>query len=70
MLKAYYVNRETNNPNNNHEVHISGCQWMPSEINRDYLGMFNSCTEALNRARISYTNVDGCATCCPDCNKG
>lgn len=71
MYTHYYVNKvTTSNPNNNHEVHAEGCQWMPSAINRDYLGYFNSCGEAVKKAKEKYLNVDGCATCCPLCHKG
>lgn len=70
MYKDYYVNRiSTGNPNYNHEVHEKGCQWLPSEANRDYLGQYSSCTEAIKKAKEKYTNVDGCATCCPSCHK-
>lgn len=70
-MKHYYVNRETTgNPNYNHEVHTEDCQWLPSVSNRDYLGYFNSCSEAIKKAKESYSNVDGCATCCSLCHKG
>lgn len=70
-MYKYYVNKETTgNPNYNHEVHKEGCQWMPSTGNREYLGSFNSCSEAVQAAKKTYTNVDGCATCCPRCHKG
>lgn len=70
MLKHYYVNKDSSkNPNSNHEVHHEGCTNIPSISNRDYLGYFESCKEALKKASETYTNVDGCATCCPLCHK-
>lgn len=69
MSKHYYVNKNTTgNPNNNHEVHAEGCKWMPSIENRTYLGYFTSCSDAVKKAKESYTAVDGCKTCCPDCH--
>ncbi len=70
-MKHYYVNKETTgNPNYNHEVHTEGCVWMPSAVNRIYLGYFSSCSAAVKKAKEYYSNVDGCATCCPLCHRG
>jgi hypothetical protein len=70
MLIHYVVNKiSTGNPYYNHEVHTDGCQWMPLPENRVDLGYFNSCSEALTEARKYYSNVDGCATCCPSCHR-
>lgn len=70
MFKHYYINKQTSsNPNNNHEVHVSECQWLPSVNNREYLGYFSSCADAIRKAKETYTNIDGCAICCPLCHK-
>ena len=70
MYHYYYVNKlTTGNPNFNHEVHKSNCYYLPSESNREYLGYFNSCAEAIQTAKRRYFNVDGCAVCCPECHK-
>ena len=66
----YYLNKSTiGNPNNDHEVHKSSCYRLPSESNRIYLGFYNSCSEALKKARTYYLNVDACVICCPECHK-
>jgi hypothetical protein len=72
MYKHYYVNKDTSsNPNHNHEVHTEDCTWMPSLANREYLGYFDNCTDAVQAAKgKKYSNVDGCKTCCPLCHKG
>ena len=71
MYKNYYVNQKTTeNPNHNHEVHTEDCTWLPSAANRDYLGHYDNCSDAVKKAKEKYTNVDGCATCCPLCHKG
>lgn len=68
-MKKYYVNKNSDsNPGNNHEVHAEGCRWMPMSENRQYLGEFSSAVEAVQMAEIFYQNVDGCATCCPECH--
>lgn len=70
MTNTYYVNKDnTTNPKNNHEVHTSDCKYLPSSENRVYLGRFNSCRSAVSEAKQSFTNVDGCAVCCPNCHK-
>lgn len=70
-MKKYYVNSDTSsNPRHDHEVHCEGCYWMPGADKRIYLGQFSSATEAVNAARVYYSNVDGCATCCPEAHHG
>ena len=71
-MKQYYMNMDTTqNPNNNHEVHATGCIWMPSEYNRVYIGYYSDGVQAVAEARRKgYYNVDGCATCCPEAHHG
>ncbi len=69
MSQSYYLNEDTSqNPNNDHEVHTSDCIWFPSLSNRTYLGVFNNCFDAMVKAKTHYSNVDGCKTCCSECN--
>lgn len=69
MYKNYYVNKDaTLNPNYNHEVHTEDCVWFPSIANRDYLGYYNNCNDAIRKAKERYSNVDGCKTCSPLCH--
>ena len=65
MAKHYYVNRIAQ-PTGEHEVHTSDCRYLPSAMNRLYLGYFSSSREALQEARKYYTKVDGCFYCCPE----
>ena len=68
-MDRYWVNNSNfSNPNNNHEVHKEGCQYMPSD--KTYLGYFSNCFGALAEARKHFSNVDGCATCCSECHTG
>ena len=69
-MADYYVNRDTTyNPNHNHEVHKTGCYYMPS--NREYLGSFSSGVDAVAAAKKrGYSDADGCKTCCPEAHHG
>jgi hypothetical protein len=67
-MAHYYVNKHAQ-ANGDHEVHKSGCSWMPEPENRIYLGDFTSCYRAVLKAKTIYSSADGCAYCCPDCHK-
>lgn len=52
MYNHYYVNKlTTGNPHYNHEVHKESCIYLPSPLNREYLGYFSSCKEAISKAK-------------------
>jgi hypothetical protein len=64
-MDRYYVNNIAQSTGE-HEVHKDGCSFFPSD--REYLGYFSSCKEAIAEARKTYSNVDGCFFCCPECH--
>lgn len=64
----FYVNKNAQ-PTGEHEVHRSDCYWLPDAENRIYLGSFLTSAEAIRKAKTYYTNVDGCAYCCPESHK-
>jgi len=66
-MHNYYVN---DNPQSTgvHEVHKEGCSFMPSILNRTYLGMFSNCRDAVAKAITIYNNVDGCYYCANECH--
>lgn len=66
-MKKYYVNNNVQN-NGDHEVHDEGCYWLPLPKNRSYLGEFSNCKDAVNRAKIYHTQVNGCKHCSEDCH--
>lgn len=69
-MDKYCVNKNTENPGQNHEVHKEGCQWWPAYYNREDLGEFLSCHGAVQKAKdLGYSRVDGCKDCCPDCHR-
>lgn len=45
-MALYYVNKNAQN-NGDHEVHKSGCSWMPDKDNRIFLGDFTNCFGAV-----------------------
>lgn len=66
MIK-YFLNREPQ-ANGDHEVHNENCNYLPTESNRKYLGMFNNCQEAVREASNYYSQVNGCYHCSYDCH--
>lgn len=67
-MPRYYVNRQAQSTGE-HEVHKADCSWLPSEENRKYLGVFDSCRAAVREAGKHYSKVDGCRWCSKECHK-
>jgi hypothetical protein len=67
-MAAYFVNRNQGN-GGDHEVHKSGCAWMPQ--NAQYLGDYATCQQAVAEARrLGFSKANGCAHCSPACHTG
>ena len=66
-MALYYVNKNAQS-NGDHEVHKTGCSWLPKTENRIYLGEFSSCILAVTKARNHYTKVNGCKHCSLPCH--
>lgn len=66
-MADYYVNNRAQN-NGDHEVHVSGCSYMPSD--RTYLGDFSSCSPAVAAAKRYYIQSNGCYHCSRTCHTG
>lgn len=66
-MKTYYVNDRAQ-ANGDHEVHHTECKYLPAAGNRTYLGEFSNCKPAVEVAKVHHRQVNGCATCCPDCH--
>lgn len=66
-MPRYYVNKNAQ-ANGDHEVHATGCSWLPAVENRIYLGEFNSCSPAVRDAKKHYSQVNGCYYCCNACH--
>ena len=68
-MASYYVNKSAQS-NGDHEVHKSGCNFMPNEFNRLYLGDFYSCHSAVSEAKKYYPQSNGCFYCSNECHTG
>ena len=66
-MARYYVNKNEQS-NGDHEVHTTGCSWLPERENRIFLGDWGSCHFAIIEARKHYTKVDGCYHCSGACH--
>ena len=51
--------------NGNYEVHTENRYYLPSELNRQYIGRYSSCQAAIIAAQIAYPDkkFDGCYHC-------
>jgi hypothetical protein len=67
MATKHYVNKNAQG-NGDHEVHKTGCSWLPQVENRTYLGDFYSCSPAVTEAKRYYAQVNGCYYCCNPCH--
>ncbi|WP_109395518.1 hypothetical protein [Proteus terrae] len=68
MYHHYYVHTSTDN-HGDYEVHQDGCDHMPNASNRQYLGYFTSCHQAVSQAKANgYRTADGCYWCCRECH--
>ena len=68
-MSRYYVNKNAQ-ANGDHEVHTTGCSWLPEVVNRVYLGDFAGCGSAVREAKTHYTQVNGCFYCSNACHTG
>lgn len=66
-MASYYVNKNAQ-PNGDHEVHVEGCLRMPLPHNRQHLGNFTSCHDAVRAAKIYFHQSNGCYYCCNPCH--
>lgn len=66
-MPRYYVNKNAQ-ANGDHEVHQSGCSYMPAEHNRIYLGVHDTCGSAVREAKKTYSKSNGCFFCSRACH--
>ncbi|MFT9496788.1 hypothetical protein [Anaerosolibacter sp.] len=68
MWKHYYVNKNKQ-ANGDYEVHTEDCSWIPGAINRQHLGYFNNCKDAVKKAKdLGYSQSNGCYYCSKECH--
>jgi hypothetical protein len=63
-MARYYVNKKAH-----HVVHGSGCEFIPSQENRLYLGDFSNRYDAVRKAKKYYPQSKGCYYCFLEFNK-
>ena len=66
-MTMYYVNKNAQS-NGDHEVHATGCSFMPNPENKTYLGSFASCGPAVREAKRIYAKSNGCFYCSRACH--
>jgi hypothetical protein len=66
-MPAYCVNTRAQS-NGDHEVHNYGCNYLPDQQNRQYLGDFATCHGAVAEAKKSYRQSNGCYFCSMSCH--
>lgn len=66
-MDNYYVSKQARD-NGDHEVHKSGCRYMPLERYAIALGRFSHSVEALNEAKELFPKANGCFYCCFTCH--
>jgi len=68
-MARYYVNTNAQ-PNGDHEVHTSTCNYLPMAYNRLDLGEHLTCMMAVMQARLTYAQSNGCRWCSLLCHTG
>ncbi len=69
-MAEYCVNTNAQS-NGDHEVHDltpGKCSHLPDASNRKNLGWHPSCYSAVATAKLTYSQSNGCAYCCPQCH--
>ena len=67
-MATYYVNKDAQSGSGDHEVHTSTCSYLPGSANRVYLGEFSSCSAAVDKAKKTYSDSNGCYHCSRACH--
>jgi len=66
-MAIYLVNKNAQ-ANGDHEVHTSTCSYLPLAANRLDLGYHASCVSAVQKARLTYRQSNGCRWCSTSCH--
>jgi len=69
-IMPYFIVNKNAQPNGDHEVHnaTTDCDWMPSMGNQLDLGDHTDCRGAVEEAKGTYPQSNGCRYCCPACH--
>lgn len=68
-MNQYCVNKQAQSTGD-HEVHVYSCSYLPALEHQLYLGAFSICYGAVEEARKTYRQSNGCYWCCNPCHTG
>jgi hypothetical protein len=66
-MSKYYVNNRAQ-ANGDHEVHKDGCIYLQSIVSKTDLGYHSSCSSAVRKAKLTYSQSNGCYYCNESCH--
>lgn len=64
-MNQYFVSKKPL-PNGELELHMEHCQYIPNRSNRQYIGYFVSCFDAMDSALKTHEKMNGCPFCCKE----
>ncbi len=71
-MSVYYLNLTAKYEDGikHYEVHEENCAWLDKTDDREELGNFSDCREAIKEAKKRYPDwrIDGCKHCSPKCH--
>lgn len=70
LVHNFCVNINAQPGSGDHEVHdlSAGCQYLPTPAHRRALGWHENCGQAVEAAKLYYSDVNGCYYCCRVCH--
>ncbi|GGB65136.1 hypothetical protein GCM10007424_01310 [Flavobacterium suaedae] len=66
-MEKFYVNNNAQS-NGDHEVHRTTCPYFDRIYSKKDLGYHDGCHSAVQEAKKTYRQSNGCATCCSACH--
>jgi len=69
-MNKYYIKTKAL-INGTYEIHCYGCVWISNAKNIRFLGKFDDCLSAIERAKVVYPSkiINGCLMCSPYCHE-
>ena len=64
----YRVNKNTDNPKRNNEVHNEHCQYYNKLVSYESLSNHSNCQSAVSTAKLMGYDADGCIVCSSACH--
>jgi len=64
-MDKYYVDKSVQ-LDGNHALHKEGCGMYISQNNKFHIGVLSDCDQAVEKARLLFSNIEGCKDCLPN----